>query len=152
ATTRAVRREGDAVVAGARVVRGKLRGVCTWVGYDRAYARVLLDPRRRADALASMPHASRTLVERWVVLASLVGGLSAIVAGRQPIEIAMTIIAVHAALATGIIASVASVHVARGILLGLRRGITYRSADAWDRAGRVAVAMFCARGTLLLGE
>src|SRR5262249_28311925 len=47
---------------------------------------------------------------------------------------------------------ITGVHVARGILLGLRRGIVYKSADAWDRAGRVAVAMFCARGTLLLGE
>ncbi len=52
ATTPARRREGDAVVAGARVVRGRLRGVCTWAGLDRAFARVLIDPRRRADVLA----------------------------------------------------------------------------------------------------
>src|SRR6185503_19020846 len=52
ATTPTRRRPGDAVVAGARVVRGRLRGVCTWAGNDRAFARVLIDPRRRADALA----------------------------------------------------------------------------------------------------
>jgi Cu+-exporting ATPase len=152
ATTPARRRDGDSVVAGARVVRGRLRGVCTWAGHDRAFARVLLDPRRRADALAPVAHAARSLAERWSAAAAVLGAIAAFVARRTPIEVAMVAVAVLAALATSVTASVASVHVARGILLGLRRGIVYKSADAWDRAGRVAVAMFCARGTLLLGE
>lgn len=152
ATTQARRRNGDAVVAGARVVRGKLRGICTFAGNDRAFARVLLDPRRRADALAPVAHAGRSLAERWAIAAAIVGGIISLVARRSPIEVVMTAIAVHAALATALIAAVPSVHVLRGILLGLRRGIVYKSADAWDRAGRVVMAMFCARGTLLLGE
>lgn len=152
ATTPARRREGDAIVAGARVVRGKLRGLCTWAGHDRAFARVLVDPRRRADALAQISQASRALAERWAVVAGLIGAVSAILSRRNPIEVAMTGFAVHAALSTPVIATIAATHVARGILLGLRRGIVYKSADAWDRAGRSAVAMFCARGTLLLGE
>jgi Cu+-exporting ATPase len=152
ATTAARRRDGDSVVAGARVVRGKLRGVCTWSGHDRAFARTLLDPRRRADAMAHVSQASRALAERWAIVAAIIGAASAILARRNPIEVAMTAFAVHAALCTPVIASIASTHVARGILLGLRRGIIYKSADAWDRAGRAAVAMFCARGTLLLGE
>ncbi|UQA62160.1 HAD-IC family P-type ATPase [Polyangium aurulentum] len=153
ATTPVRRRAGDAVVAGAKVVRGRLRGTCTFVGNDRSFARVLLDPRRRADALAPIAQASRALAERWAIAAALIGGLSAFVAGgRGPIEIAMTAAAVHAALATAVIAGVAGVHVARGILLAQRRGIAYKSADAWDRAGKVTVAVFCARGTLLLGE
>jgi cation transport ATPase len=82
----------------------------------------------------------------------VIGAVSAVLARRNPIEAAMTAFAVHAALCTPIIASISATHVARGILLGLRRGIVYKSADAWDRAGRVSVAMFCARGTLLLGE
>src|SRR6185369_1109580 len=73
ATTPARRREGDAIVAGARVVRGKLRGLCTWAGHDRAFARVLVDPRRRADALAPVSHASRALVERWAIAAAVIG-------------------------------------------------------------------------------
>ncbi|MFO0760896.1 MAG: HAD-IC family P-type ATPase [Byssovorax sp.] len=146
------RRAGDAVVAGARVVRGRLRGVCTWAGNDRSYARVILDPRRRADALAQIAQASRHLAERWAIVAAAIGAVSAVVARRNPIEIALTALAVHAALSTAVIASIASTHVARGILLALRRGIVYKSADAWDRAGRVAVAVFSARGTLLLGE
>jgi Cu+-exporting ATPase len=152
ATTQARRRNGDAVVAGARVVRGKLRGICTFAGNDRAFARVLLDPRRRADALAPVAHAARSLAERWAIAAAIVGGIISLVARRSPIEVVMTAVAVHAALATALIAAVPSVHVLRGILLGLRRGIVYKSADAWDRAGRVVMAMFCARGTLLLGE
>jgi cation transport ATPase len=91
-------------------------------------------------------------VERWALVAAVIAAVSAVVGARLPIEIAMTAVAVHAALATSITATIASVHVARGILLALRRGITYKSADAWHRAGRVGVAMFCARGTLLLGE
>lgn len=152
ATTQARRRNGDAVVAGARVVRGKLRGICTFAGNDRAFARVLLDPRRRADALAPVAHAARSLAERWAIAAAAVGAVISLVARRAPVEVVMTAVAVHAALATPLIAAVPSVHVLRGILLGLRRGIVYKSADAWDRAGRVVMAMFCARGTLLLGE
>ncbi|WP_437317201.1 HAD-IC family P-type ATPase [Sorangium sp. So ce385] len=152
ATTPARRRDGDPVIAGATVVRGRLVGACTFSGGDRAVARVLLDARRRADALAPIAQASRALTERWAIGAAAIGALSAFVAGRTPVEIAMTAAAVLAALATAITASIASVHVARGILLGLRRGIVYKSADAWDRAGKVSVAVFCARGTLLLGE
>jgi Cu+-exporting ATPase len=152
AATATRRRDGEAVVAGARVVKGRLRGTCTWGGNDRAFARVLLDPRRRADALAPIAHASRALVERWAVAAAGIAAISAAVAHRLPVEIAMTAVAVHAALATPILAAIGAVHVARGILLGLRRGVAYKSADAWDRAARVDVAMFSARGTLLLGE
>ncbi|APR83135.1 Lead, cadmium, zinc and mercury transporting ATPase [Minicystis rosea] len=152
ASTPARRRDGDAVIAGARVVRGKLRGVCTWAGNDRAFARTLLDPRRRADAMAHISQSSRALAERWAVVAAVAGAVSAVLARRNPIEVAMIAFAVHAALCTPIIAAIAATHVARGILLGLRRGIIYKSADAWDRAGRVTVAMFAARGTLLLGE
>jgi Cu+-exporting ATPase len=152
ATTPARRRTGDPVVAGARVVRGRLRGICTWAGHDRAFARMLVDPRRRADTLAPIAQASLALAERWAIVAAAIGAVAAAVAHRNAIEIAMTTVAVHAALATSVIASIAATHVARGILLGLRRGIVYKSADAWDRAGRVAVAVFSARGTILLGE
>lgn len=152
AATRARRRPGDALIAGARVVRGRLRGTCTWAGHDRAVTRVLLDPRRRADALAPIAQSARALAERWAIAAGLVGVASALIARRNAVEAAMVGFAVHAALATAVIAGVAGVHVARGVLLGLRRGIVYKSAAAWDRSGRVAVAMFCARGTLLLGE
>jgi Cu+-exporting ATPase len=152
AVTPVRRRAGDAVVAGARVVRGRLEGTCTWSGDDRAFARVVLDARRRADALAPVARTSRAIAERWAIAASAVGAILALFTGHAAIDVAMIMVAIHASLATALIGSLASVHVARGILLGLRRGITYKSADAWERAARVGVAMFCARGTLLLGE
>jgi len=152
ATTPVWRKVGDPIVAGATIVSGRMRGVCTWAGSDRAFARVVLDPRRRADAFAPVAKASRALVERWSFVAAFVAGLSAVVAGRLPVEIAMAVIAVHAALSTPIAAAIAAVHVARGVLLGLRRGIVYKSSDGWELAGRVQTAVFCARGTLLKGE
>jgi len=152
ATTPVRRRTGESVIAGAQIIHGRLRGVCTFAGNDRSFARVLIDPRRRADALAPMAQASRALVERWAIAASLIAAVSAFVARRQSIDAAMTALAVHAALSNAVIASIAGVHVVRGVLLGFRRGIVYRSADAWDRAGKVSVSIFCARGTLLLGE
>ncbi len=153
ATTAIRKRPGDAVVAGATVVRGRLRGTCTFVGNDRAFARVLLDPRRRADALAPIARASRALTERWALVAAAIGALSAFIAGgRKAIEIAMTAIGVHGAFASVVLACIASLHIVRGILLAQRRGIAYKNEGAWDRAANVNVAVFCARGTLLLGE
>src|SRR5262249_19040259 len=61
-------------------------------------------------------------------------------------------VAAWASVTTAAVGSMAAVHVGRGILEGLRRGIAYRSPADWDRAGEVSIAAFCARGTLLLGD
>jgi cation transport ATPase len=146
------RRAGDTVVAGAHVVSGRLLGICTWSGPDRSFARVLLDPRRRADALASVARASRSLVERWAAVTALGAAGLTFAISRSPLDAAMTAVAVMAGLSTTLIGALGSTQIARGILLAQRRGITYKSADAWERASRASVAVFCARGTLLLGE
>lgn len=152
ASTPRRRRAGDPVIAGAEVTRGKLTGNVVWTGNDRAFARVLIDPRRRADVLAPLPRAGRALTERWAFAAAAIAAISAVIARRSPIEIAMIALAVHASIAASVIASIAGVHAARGVLFALRRGIAYKNADAWDRAGKVTAAVFAARGTLLLGE
>lgn len=150
------RRPGDTLVAGAHVVSGRVIGVCTWAGHDRAFARVLLDPRRRADALASVPRAGRSLVERWAVVTAI--GAAALYVGINrgrpdvAFDAAMVAVAVLAGLSTSIIAVLGGAQIARGVELAQRRGITYRSADAWERAAHATVTVFCARGTLLLGE
>jgi P-type Cu+ transporter len=150
------RRPGDTLVAGAHVVSGRVVGVCTWAGRDRAFARVLLDPRRRADALASVPRAARSLVERWGVVTAL--GAAALYIGINrgrpdvAFDAAMVAVAVLSGLSTSIIGVLGGVQIARGLQLAQRRGITYRSADAWERAAHATVTVFCARGTLLLGE
>jgi P-type E1-E2 ATPase len=58
----------------------------------------------------------------------------------------------QAAVANPAVAHLAALHVARGVLRGLRRGVAFRTAEAFDASGRVTLATFCARGTLLLGE
>ena len=60
--------------------------------------------------------------------------------------------AVQAAGAQVITAALAALRVGTTIMAGLHRGIVFRSAEALDRAGRVTLGVFCARGTLLLGE
>lgn len=146
------RRKGDSIVAGAHVVRGRLRGTATWTGLDRAYARVLLDPRRRVDALAPVARSARSLSERWAPIAAI-GAAGVIFAlHRSWLQAGMVLAAVQAGLGSAIIGGLSAIHVARGVLDALRRGITYKSADAWDRAARVQIAVFSARGTLLLGE
>jgi Cu+-exporting ATPase len=152
ATTPIRRTTGDPVVAGARLLRGRLEGVCTWSGLDRTFARLVLDPRRRVDALTPVARAPRSLAERWAGVAALVTSILVFVITRSVVDAAMVAVATLAGLSNATLATLSSVHVARGVLLAQRRGIGYRSADAWDRASRATVALFCARGTLLLGE
>lgn len=71
---------------------------------------------------------------------------------RSWLQAGMVLAAVQAGLGSAVIGGLSAIHVARGVLDALRRGITYKSADEWDRAARVQIAVFSARGTLLLGE
>ena len=43
------REEGESIVAGARLVSGRLRAVVSWAEYDRSWLRLTHDPRRRVD-------------------------------------------------------------------------------------------------------
>ena len=146
------RRDGDAMLAGGRVVAGRLRIRATYVGLDRAWARLTLDPRRRADVHARVALLSRTIAERGGPLAMVLAGFAALVNREPAAQILLCAIAAYASITTATVASMAAVHVARGILEGLGQGIAYRTAPDWDRAGDVSIAAFCARGTLLIGE
>ncbi|MBK8940505.1 MAG: HAD-IC family P-type ATPase [Polyangiaceae bacterium] len=146
------RRAGDPVVAGARVHKGRLVGSSTWAGNDRVFARLALDARRRVDALAPVARAARSLVERWALVTAAAAAALSYAITRSGFDAAMTGVAVQAGLANSIVGSLGSVSVARGLMAAQRRGVTYKSADAWNRAAHASVAIFCARGTLLLGE
>jgi cation transport ATPase len=146
------RREGDAMVAGARIVTGRLRVRATYVGLDRSWARLTLDPRRRADVHARVALLSRTIAQRGGLLAMSLAGFAALINGEPTAQIVLSAIAAYASITTATVASMAAVHVARGVLSGLAQGIAYRTASDWDRAGDVSIAAFCARGTLLIGE
>ena len=146
------RREGDAIVAGARIVTGAVEGLATWTGGDRAWARLLFDPARRADTRTQLARVSRLVAEQGSLVAAALAGLAAFANHGRTVELLVTALAAHAALATPVVASIAGLHMLRGVLSAARRGIAYRGAEAFDAASRVTAAVFLARGTLLLGE
>ncbi|GMV16284.1 MAG: hypothetical protein AMXMBFR56_45080 [Polyangiaceae bacterium] len=152
AKTSVMRSEGDHVVAGASVLDGRLRAVAAWTGFDRAWMRVTNDPRRRADLFASGARVGRLTAERAAPLAAGLAALAGYAEDQSPLVIAMFAVAAQSALANAGVAQIGALHMMESVLLGLRRGIVFRSAEALDKAGRVSVAAFCARGTLLLGE
>lgn len=144
--------EGDTLVAGAKVVDGRLRLVVSWAGYDRAWTRLTHDTRRRADLHAGLARFGRLTAERAAPLAAGLAALTAFASDHDLVEIALFALAAQAALAQAGLARIGSLHVARTLLNALRRGIVFRTAEAFDKAGRVSNVAFCARGTLLLGE
>lgn len=152
ATTRAERREGDIVVAGARVLEGRLRAVVSWAGHDRAWIRLSNDPRRRADLYTALARSGRLFTERLAPFATALAGLGAFAGDIPAVELGMLVASVQAALTSPIVTSLPALSVMRAVLDGLRRGIAFRTADAFDRAAKVSTLTFCARGTVLLGE
>ncbi len=152
ASSREPRREGDVIVAGASLIDGRLRAIVSWAGPDRTWVRLSSDPRRRADLYSSVARSGRVLAERLSPFLTIAASLAAFASNLDPIEIAMLAVSVHAALTGPIMAAAPAMHVARAILESLRRGIAFRTAEAFDRAGKVSTLAFCARGTVLLGE
>jgi cation transport ATPase len=152
ATTTAPRGEEDVVVAGARVVSGRLRAIAGWSGNDRAFMRLTHDPRRRADVHAPLSRFGRNVATRASLVLAVIVALAAFSSDRDWVTIATFAIAAYAVLANAAVAKVASLHVIETVHGALRRGVVFRTAESLDRAGRVSTAVFCARGTLLLGE
>ena len=152
ASSEVERREGDAIVAGARIADGSVEGLASWTGHDRAWARLFFDPTRRADLRTQIARISRITAEQGALVAAGLAGLAAFANHAHLVEVLVTALAAHASLATPVVASVGGLHAVRGALAAARRGISYKNAAAFDAASRVTVAMFLARGTLLLGE
>ena len=146
------RRTGDVVVAGSRVLTGQLRGICTFSGEERSLSRALFSPPHRPDVHAQTPRQARRFVERWSVAGALVAAAVHAATRGKALDVAMVSVAVYAALANISIAVLPSLTIARSLLLGLERGVVYRTAEAWENAARATVAIFCTRGTLLRGE
>ena len=147
-----VKREGDAIVAGARVISGRLRVMTTWHGIDRAWMKLACSPTLRIDVAAPMPRATRLAIERGTPIAAALVGIAAF-ANNAP-TLGIFTAACAAALATGGsgVASVIALHYARAQLTALGSGIVYKDARAFDQAGGADAAMLCARGTVLMGE
>ena len=145
---------GLPILAGARVVEGRLRILATHVGPDRA----LLRPLRFGDASAADAAQLTRLAARLLAVAAIVaavgvvlgvilaapeGGLAARLAAGAAVLVAVPALALRRA---------SSVPFSAAGLAAAERGITFASARALDRAGRVTTAVMSGHGTLTEGS
>jgi P-type Cu+ transporter len=144
------KREGDAVVAGSAILRGRLRITATFTGAERAWLR---HGAAAARAFGAPPPVllARRFVERGTPVAALVVA-GAVYAGNAAwSDVAIAACAGAHALATGAAVAAAALAHLRGGLAAQQRGIVYKDALAFDTAARADVAVICSRGTVLLG-
>ncbi len=146
--------EGDAIVAGAKVVSGRLRIVTAWAGAERAWSRAIASRSVRSDVSAPTVMLARMLLERGAPAIAIVAALAAMGSGGSSgwIDAVATACAAWLALGgRGLVAAVSLVH-AHAQMKALSHGIVYKDAQAFDAAGRAAIAVACSRGTVLTGE
>jgi P-type Cu+ transporter len=151
-TWRVVRQDGDAILAGAQVIEGALRTVVRWVGNDRAWARLTLDPARRADRHLALCKLAERLGRTGAALFGLAGAALALGLLRQPALAVTYAAAAGAALSNVGLSELLGLFVAGDVHRLLLRGICFRTPAALDRAGRTSIVVFCSQGSLLKGE
>lgn len=142
----------DFVYAGARLASGQIRAIVRWTGRDRHWERLTNDPARRADNHSPFVILSKKLARRGAPVLVLVALLAGPLGQFSPLSWALTALASLGALLSPALHRLEALRVTQSVLTALHHGIVYRSADALDAAGRASTAVFCARGTLLLGE
>jgi Cu+-exporting ATPase len=147
-----VKREGDPVVAGARVVSNRLRLTTTWSGRERAWVKLSSAAAARVEVAAPTARALRHTVERGAPLAAALVGVAAFAASATPVEIVAAACAGAIAFAAKAVVSVVALHFARAHLDALASGITFKDARSFERAASTSLAVLSARGTVLMGE
>jgi cation transport ATPase len=152
ARTEMVKREGDPVVAGARVVSSRLRVITTWSGRERAWPKLLAPTEGRLDVASPTPRSVRVTVERGAPVAAAVLGLAAFGANSTPVQILAAACAGAVAFGARGVASFVALHFTRAHLEALASGITYKDPRAFERAAAAHLVVLSARGTVLLGE
>ncbi|WP_394833246.1 HAD-IC family P-type ATPase [Pendulispora rubella] len=146
------KKEGDAIVAGAKVVSGTLRLMTTWAAHERAWVRLLLDPDLRIDVAAPLARGTRLLLERGAPIAALLVGVAVVANdGHGPAVLAAVAAAAMALGVWGVGAALA-LYYAQGQAEALSYGIVFKDARAFQNAGVADIAVVCSRGTVLMGE
>lgn len=148
----ATRNEGEPLVAGARVKRGRVRMVVSWTGNDRAWARLALDERRRADLFTQTARLERLIAERGAPIAAGACALLTFASDQSSWQILAGAIVGQTVFSNTVLSEIGAWWVSRTVHAAQRRGVAMRAPEAIDEAARVTAAVFCARGTLLLGE
>jgi Cu+-exporting ATPase len=146
------RREGDPIVAGAKLVSNRLRMTTTWSGRERAWVKLLATARWRVDVAAPTVRALRRGVEWGAPLAGVLPAAAALAANASLVQVVASLIAGVIAATSKAAPCFAALLYARAHLRALGQGITYRDAQSFERAAATDIAVFCARGTVLLGE
>jgi cation transport ATPase/YHS domain-containing protein len=147
-----LKREGNPVVAGARVTSSGLRMTTTWSGRDRAWIKLLAVPSARIDVAAPTVRTLRHVIERGVPAAGALVGVAVFAGNATPVEVMASVCAAAMAFGVKAVCSFVGLRFARAHLEALASGIAYKDARAFERAGSVDIAIFSARGTVLLGE
>lgn len=152
APAEAPKKEGDAIVAGAKVVTGSLRLITTWAADERAWARFALAPSQRIDVAAPAARVTRLLLERAAPVAALFVGIASVATFARGPEVLAVVAATAIALGAWGVGAVVALHHAQGQADALSHGIVYKDARAFHDVGASAIAVLCARGTVLMGE
>jgi cation transport ATPase len=152
AQTEVVKREGDAIVAGARIVTSRLRITTTWSGRERAWVKLLSPTPGRIDVGSPTPRLLRLTIERGAPVAAGLLALAAFGANATPVEILAAACAGAIAFGARGVASFVALYFTRAHLDALANGIAYKDPRAFERAAAAHVAVLSARGTVLLGE
>lgn len=142
---------GDTLYAGARLSSGQLRATVRWTGHDRHWLRLLSDPLRRVDTHAPLALLGRKAAHQGALLGALAAVGVGLVVGSESSLIALWAVALAGAFynpAHGL----GALRALLTVLDLLDRGVVAKSAQVVDVAGRISTAVFCARGTLLMGE
>ncbi len=146
------KRDGDPIVAGAKLQTGKLRIAATFSGQERAFVRTVVSPGLRADLADPQVVLFRMWLERGVVpVAVLAGGAAFALGAKLPDAVAVAAAALGAFAVPSLVTALA-LSSARAQLAALARGIVYKDGRAFDLASKADVAVVCSRGTVLLGE
>lgn len=143
---------GDFVYAGARLASGQVRATVRWNGDDRHWQRLTNDPLRRADVHAPSVRRARKLAVRGGAVAAAIALAVGVAIGWSWVNILLGALASAAGLYNPVGYRLAGFRMITTVLASLKRGIVFKSALMLEAAGRATSAVFCARGTLLLGE
>jgi cation transport ATPase len=152
ATAERIRQQGDTIFAGARVLSRGLHVAATRSGPNRSWLRLLSSPATRIDVASPTARAVRLTIERGAPVAAVVVGIAALAANATPVEVLAAACAAAMAFGSKATCSFAVLHLARAHLEALSRGIVYKDARSFERAGAANVAVLSARGTILMGE
>lgn len=147
-----VRRQGDPVLAGARVLSGALRILATRVGDERALAK----PQRFGAATSAVPARLSRFADqaaRWGAFATAALAIGGLAIGSRggptgPLAAAAAVLLVSPLLS---IRRAAEAPFVAAAAAAAERGIVFPSPRALENAGRVQVAALCSHGTVTEG-